>query len=104
MPPSTPASKPVTEPVRAAGPACCGDIDLSKLGRCRYCVGLAAFLTIVSWTAHYFVRHKFALPLLNWAILIFACLVSLLLLAHVVAFFSKNRKGNTPLSEPSVDE
>lgn len=72
---------------------CCGEIDLSKMGRCGYCVALATVLAALSWGALFFVRQKFPSTWLQAATIVLASLFSLLLLAHVLAFFVRPKKG-----------
>jgi len=64
------------------------------MGRCQYCIVLATILTVLSWAGFFVVRRNFALPWLSMAIMIFGCLVSLLLLTHVVAFFAREATGS----------
>jgi hypothetical protein len=66
---------------------CCGEIDLSQLGRCMHCVVLAAILTFLSWIGFVLVANSAYPPWLSGTLLIFSCLFSLLLLTHAIASF-----------------
>jgi hypothetical protein len=57
-----------------------------------HCVGLATILTFLSWTGFVVVTKNFYWPWLSMALLIFSCLFSLLLLAHTIAFFVRQKK------------
>ncbi len=72
---------------------CCGEVDLSNLGRCKFCIVLAIILTLVSWAAYALVNKYFAIYWLSVVIFVFACLFSLLLLAHTLAFFTNKEAG-----------
>jgi hypothetical protein len=72
-----------------AGSRCCGNVDLSNLGRCMRCVVLAAFLTLLAWTGFVLVRRHLPLPWLSAALFGFASLFTLLLLAHAGAFLAR---------------
>lgn len=71
---------------------CCGSVDMSKLGRCRRCLILATSLSVVSWAVYAIVRQRLSLPWLTAGVMIYSCLLSLLLLAHLIAFFVKQRE------------
>ena len=64
---------------------CCGDADLSKLGRCSKCLWWALLLTLMSWSGFFWIRHVWRQPWLLAVMAIYASLFSLLFVAHVIA-------------------
>jgi hypothetical protein len=78
---------------------CCGEIDLSQIGKCLHCVVLAATLTIVFWSG-YFVLSQFHWPWLSGILLVFSCLFSLLLVTHAVASWART----TPRMETNPND
>ena len=70
---------------------CCGKIDLSKLGSCRYCIILSIILNIVCWTGYFLVNKYLHLYWLSLIVFIFSCLLALLFFAHTIAFFNKRK-------------
>jgi hypothetical protein len=71
---------------------CCGEIDLSNLGRCKFCVTLAVILTLVCWVGYVLINKYFSIYWLSLIVFVFACLFSLLLLAHTIAFFTNKEE------------
>ncbi|MCW3103110.1 MAG: hypothetical protein JWO09_1550 [Bacteroidetes bacterium] len=71
---------------------CCGNVDLSNLGRCRSCIVLSVVLTAICWTGYYLLvkyNYNYWLCLI---VLVFAGLFSLLFVAHAIAFFTNKEK------------
>lgn len=74
--------------------SCCGQLDLSKLGTCKYCIILATILNIVFWSGYFVLKIYFYVPFwLSIMILIFNSIIALLLVAHVIAFFGKKNNS-----------
>ncbi|MGB7542393.1 MAG: DUF3624 family protein [Burkholderiales bacterium] len=72
----------------------CGKFDLGdKLGKCAYCIRLAAVSSIVFWGLFYLCYAVLDIRLLAAFFLFFAAMVTLLLVAHVLAFLSSRTRG-----------
>lgn len=72
---------------------CCGQIDFDNFGTCRFCFSLAIIVNLFFWTGYYVIKTYMNLP--NWASFIIFCfnlLLALLLIMHIIAFFSKKNK------------
>ncbi|HVW66343.1 MAG TPA: hypothetical protein VHA78_01270 [Candidatus Peribacteraceae bacterium] len=68
---------------------CCGEIDLSQIGSCAYCMVLAAVLTALGWTGFVLVTDR-GMPWFSDILLIFSCLFSLLLVAHALTALGRH--------------
>lgn len=68
---------------------CCGEVDLSNLGTCRFCFILSVILNVICWSGYFLVSKYIPNYWLSLTILIFSCLFALLFLAHSIAFFVK---------------
>ena len=70
-------------------------VDLRKLGRCIYCIGLAARLTLLCWIVYIVSRLYFHVRLMTLASLVLAISFSGLLFLHGIAYVFlvlRNRK------------
>lgn len=61
-------------------------VDLRKLGRCSYCIGLAARLSLLSWGGYIISKLCFHVPPVKLVFLVLALAFSALLLSHIVAY------------------
>ena len=72
----------------------CGKFDLGEsLGKCAPCILLAAVSALVFWSLAYASYALLGIRLLAAFFAFFAAMVSLLLVAHVLAFLSRKVKG-----------
>ena len=61
-------------------------VDLRKLGRCPYCIGLAARLSLLSWVGYILSKVCFHVTPVKLTFLVLALAFSALLLSHIVAY------------------
>ncbi len=61
-------------------------VDLRKLGRCPYCIGLAARLSLLSWGGYIISKSCFHVTPVKLAFLVLALTFSALLLSHIIAY------------------
>lgn len=61
-------------------------VDLRKLGRCPYCIGLAARFSLLSWAGCIISNLYFHVTPVRLAFLVLALAFSALLLSHSVAY------------------
>jgi hypothetical protein len=70
----------------------CGASELSKkLGKCNFCIWLSLVSSLFFWGFFYAMHGTIKSKLIVWPIFTFASLVTLLFLAHVLAFLSKGK-------------
>jgi hypothetical protein len=77
----------------------------AKLGNCAFCVGTAAISALLFWGLYVVSRHWQAVHVLQWPTLLFAVLVTLLLVAHLLAYVGRThgRDGDRPADERDRD-
>lgn len=80
-------------------PSCCGNLDLSQMGSCLYCIGLAAATTTLSWAAVAVVSLYTEWPWVRAALIALSILFSLLLIAHGLGRLGRQRAPGRMKSE-----
>ncbi len=72
------------------GKNCCGQLNLSKLGACKFCIILAIILNIVFWSGYFVINKYLHVPFwVSVMILIFNSTIALVLVAHIIVFLGK---------------
>lgn len=78
--------------------SCCGGkIDITKFGRCRFCMAVAFLSTLLFYGLYYLSSAQEWPSLLSYLFLAWAALFSLASVAHVAGYFqSRMEKEETP--------
>jgi hypothetical protein len=75
---------------KAMGCNGCSNTDLgAKLGNCAFCVRVAAISSFLFWGLYVATRRWPAVHILQWPALLFAALVTLMLVAHILAYLGR---------------
>lgn len=83
----------------------CGTTDLGRhLGQCGLCIGLALVSAVVFWAGYGYLRNVQHAYLLDWIALGFAILVTLLFIAHTLAYLARFRNRERAPASSIADD